>query len=287
MKLEVVKYVPKPVVKAAFRTGLVLKKQSPNILFGAGVVGTVTSTVMACKATLKLSDELPKMKQALENAKQDTEGLSESDQKKAIAAVYGMNTAKVVRYYAPSALLGVVSIGALTGSHVVLTKRNASLTAAYAAVAKAYEDYRARVREEHGEEKEIHTYHGVENKGTKKEPQLHVDPNKWSPYARFFDESSTEFQKNADMNRLFIMTQQNYCNNILQSRGHLFLNEVYEWLGFEHTREGSVVGWVLGPEGDNYVDFGIFEVTNARAVNGYEPVFLLDFNVDGVIFDKI
>lgn len=288
MSLEVVKYVPKPLVKAAFRSAIVLRKQSPNILFGAGVAGAIASTVMACKATLRLSDELPKMKQELENARNDSKELSESEQKKAIAVVYGTNAGKVARYYGPSVLLGAVSIGALTGSHVVLSKRNASLTAAYAAVSKAYEDYRNRVRDEHGEEKEIHTYHGAENKGTKKEPDIHVDPTRMSPYAKFFDQSSSSFSKNADMNRMFIMSQQEYANMRLQSRGFVFLNEVYEALGLPLTGAGGVVGWVISKDGgDNYIDFGIFETRNAAAVNGEEPVFLLDFNVDGVIYDKI
>lgn len=272
-------YIPPSVTQAAFRGALILKKQSPNILFGAGLAGVVTSTVMACKATLKLADELPQMKEDLEKAKEDP--------KVSTPEVYGRNTAKVVELYAPAAVVGTISVVALTGSHVVLTRRNASLMAAYAAVSKAYDEYRARVRAEHGEEKELHIYHAAENKGTKKEPQLHADPNRWSPYARFFDEGSREFQKNAELNKLFIQCQQTYAQDLLISRGHVFLNEVYDALGLPRSSAGAVVGWVISKDGDNYIDFGLFEASNADFINGYEPRVLLDFNVDGVIYDQI
>ena len=51
----------------------------------------------------------------------------------------------------------------------------------------------------------------------------------------------------------------------------------------------AVVGWVLG-NGDNCIDFGIWDSANEKArdfVNGREGAILLDFNVDGVIYDLI
>lgn len=76
-------------------------------------------------------------------------------------------------------------------------------------------------------------------------------------------------------------------NDLLQVRGHVFLNEAYDALGLERSKEGAVVGWVLDYNGDNFIDFGIYTKENARFVNGDERAVLLDFNVDGVIFDKI
>ena len=69
----------------------------------------------------------------------------------------------------------------------------------------------------------------------------------------------------------------------------LFLNEVYDMIGFEHTPEGAVAGWVKD-NGDGFVSFGLDDVNNESArrfVNGEDNVVLLDFNVDGIIFDKI
>lgn len=282
------KYIPSSVSQTAFRGLLILKKQSPNILFGAGITGVVTSTVLACRATLKLSDEMLEMKEKVETAKYNSDvNPADEDKKRQLFYTYGENTARVAQLYAPAVVVGSLSVAALTGSHVVLTRRNTNLMVAYAAVSKAYEQYRERVRAEHGEEKELHIYHAAENKGTAKAPEIHADPNRFSPYARFFDEGSREFQKNSELNKLFIQCQQAYANDILQAKGHIFLNEVYDSLGLQRSQAGCVVGWVISDTGDNYVDFGIFEAVNADFVNGFEPRALLDFNVDGVIYDKI
>ena len=62
-------------------------------------------------------------------------------------------------------------------------------------------------------------------------------------------------------------------------------------LGIPKTKAGQVVGWVYDPEhpvGDNYVDFGLFDLDRERVrrfVNGDERNILLDFNVDGNIWE--
>lgn len=288
------KLIPKEATRAVYRAGLQLKKHSPDIMFAGGLVGVVTSTVLACRATLKLSEELPKMKDDLESAREANEDPAE--QKKAVAVVYGANAMMVAKLYAPSVVIGGLSVGALTGSHVQLTRRNAALTAAYAALDKAYDEYRRRVENELGDEKERDFYRAtstekVDLANGKKADITVVNPNGRSPYARFFDESSRNFQKDAGLNRAFVECQQNYANHKLNIQGHLVLNDVYEMLGLEHSKEGAVVGWVLDRsedhQGDNYVDFGLFEIDNSRFINGDERAILLDFNVDGVIYDKI
>lgn len=111
-----------------------------------------------------------------------------------------------------------------------------------------------------------------------------------SMYARFFDESCAGWSNDSNVNLVYLRQQQNYANNLLKSRGHLFLNDVYNLLGIPKTKEGQVVGWVYdvdNPMGDNYVDFDIYAERNQGFVNGYKKSVLLDFNVDGCILDKI
>lgn len=282
------KLIPNSMSRTAFRSVLVLKKHSPTIMFTGGIVGVVTSTVLACKATLKLPEALTEMSAELDEVKYHTD---EPDQKD-IAYVYAKNIGYIAKLYAPAAVVGVVSISALTGSHIALNKRNAGLTAAYAAVAKAYSEYRERVSEEFGEQRELDIYHAasaekLKNENGKEETVNIADPNKWSPYARFFDECSPNWQKNAEVNRLFVQCQQNYANHLLHARGHVFLNEIYDMLGLERSKAGAVVGWVISENGDNYIDFGMYQASSNRFVNGEERTVLLDFNVDGVIYDKI
>lgn len=295
------KFVPTGITRAVARQILTTKKNSPHIFFGAGVVGIVGAGVMACRATLKLEETLDTVKVDVDAVKGMAKTASENpaldygehEYHRDLGYVYIKSAVAIGRLYGPSILVGTASIGALTGSHVALTRRNAALTAVVAAVTQAYNDYRERVKEELGVERELDIYHAVSEEAMKIDGKKQLvkvsDPNKMSPYARFFDETSTEWTKDPEVNRLIVQGTQTYLNNILQSRGHVFLNEAYDALGMERTRAGAVVGWVIGDDGDNYLDFGLFEASErGRAfVNGAERSILLDFNVDGVIYDKI
>lgn len=284
--------LPVSLTRTFGRQILILKKQSPHIFFVAGVIGSVTSTVMACRATLKLSDTLEDIQKDLNDVKllrtdRTIANYTDTNYKQDLAYVYVRAGFKITRLYGPSAAVGVVSIAALAGSHVQMTKRNAALMAAYAAVQGAYDNYRERVREQLGDERELEIYHAAKAEKVDKKEITSADPNKWSPYARFFDEYSDEWVKDPEHNRLFVQCQQNYANYRLQARGHVFLNEVYDSLGLPRSRAGAVVGWIIGKDGDNFIDFGLYEACNSSFVNGSERSILLDFNVDGVIFDKI
>jgi hypothetical protein len=278
------KIIPKLITRSAGRLVLKAKKNSPHLLFGAGVAGVVTGTVLACRATLKLDATLDEFGAEIAHHKQI------STQPKMVQ-VYAKNSVKVAKLYAPAAIVGGIGIACLAGSHVQLTKRNGALTMAYAGIAKAYDEYRVRVRDFVGDEKELELYHGLEVEKVKIDGKtielVKADVNKLSMYSRIFDEMNKEFRKDAELNRLFLTSQQHYFNQLLQIRGHVFLNEVYLNLGFEHSSAGSIVGWAIGKEGDNYVDFGLYNCDSSRFINGDERAIILDFNVDGVIYDKI
>lgn len=287
------KFIPNSVSRTVARNALKMQKHSPRMLFIAGIAGAVTSTVLACRATLKLEG-------VVEDVEKDLTGLKLSHgsehYRKDLVYTYAKGSMQVLRLYAPAIAVGSLSVAALTGSHVTLVRRNASLTAAYAALSKGFDEYRDRVRKELGNEREYDIYHGtivettVDEKGKTLITKKH-DPNALSVYSRLFDEGNPHWQKDPQLNRLFLQCQQNYANHRLQARGHLFLNEVYEELGFEHTPQGAVCGWVIDPNnpggGDMYVDFGIFRTDNEPFINGFERSVWLDFNVDGVIWDKI
>jgi len=284
------KLIPSTLTRQLGRQILVARKVSPRVLFVAGLGGVVVSTVLACRATLKVVDVVEDIENEVANVKLH---LSETEHyNKDMTYVYAKSAVRIGKLYAPAVIVGTLSIAALTGSHVTLSRRNAGLTAAYAALSRGFDDYRERVKAEVGKEKELDIHRGVSNldvvnENGKKELVKSGDPNKYSAYARIFDEVSVNWQKNAEMNKIFITCQQNYANNLLQARGHIFLNEVYDMLGLDRSTAGQVVGWVIGPDGDNFIDFGIFEANNTGFVNGWERSIVLDFNVDGVIYDKI
>lgn len=292
------------------RTTLQLKKHSPEILIGVGVIGLVGSTVLACKATLKIEgildegrDKLDKVNEALNNL-EDYEGkYTEQDGKKDKAIVYVQTGVRLAKLYAPAAALGVLSFACIFGSHRVMKRRNVAVVAAYKAVEKSFADYRRRVVNEFGDEKDYEFRHGIikkevvdveiDKKGKKKETKKTVDAfdtNHYSQYARFFDEACANWSKTPEYNMIFLKAQQNYANDLLHSRGHIFLNEVYDMLGLDRSQAGAVVGWVIDKENDNFVDFGLYRADDRKTrhfINGTEANVLLDFNVDGVIYDLI
>ncbi len=288
------KLIPQSVTRTIARQILLSKKNSPHIFFVGGVIGIIGSGVLACRATLKLEDTLDEVKKDLDIVKALHDNPApgsqypEQEHHKDLGYVYGKSAVHLGRLYGPAIALGAVSIAALTGSHIQMTRRNTALTATLAAVSKAYDEYRIRVQGEIGKERELDIHRSIkEEKNDKKELLKVTDPNGWSPYARFFDESCPNWVKDAELNRIFLQCQQTYANHLLRARGHVFLNEVYDSLGLERSRAGQVVGWVINGEGDGYVDFGMFEANSNRFINNLERNIILDFNVDGVVYDKI
>jgi hypothetical protein len=283
------KFIPAGVTRFAGRKTLVVQKNAPGILMVAGIVGSIASTVLACRATLKLEKTLDEIQKDVDQV-EHKENAHEFDHDKAMMRVYIHGTYKIVKLYAPAMIIGVASIGCLTKSRGIQNNRYAALSAGYSALQASYDAYRERVRNELGEEKELEFYHAIEveqiGRGGKLEKFKRADPNRWSPYAKMFDESNVNWKKTGEANRLFIQAQQNYCNHLLHSRGHVFLNEAYDLLDIPRTPQGQIVGWVRD-NGDNFVDFGIYEAGNANFVNGYEVSIILDFNVDGQVYDLI
>lgn len=292
------RFVPDRVTRSVGRASLVTQKNSPHILFGLGIAGIVTSTVLACRATLKLEKNLDEIKTDLEAVKMlgadsktaDTE-YHEREYYRDLSYVYGKSTLKFVKLYGPSIAIGAVSVTALATSHVQMTRRNAALTATLAAVTKAYEDYRSRVREAVGESKELALYRDLQDKEIEEDGKKKLvkvpGPNGGSIYAREFKEGNINFRNSDEYNRIFIQCQQEYANNQLKSKGHIFLNEVYDSLGLERSQAGAVVGWINNGDGDNYVDFGLYDGVNQTHLLSIGQTFYLDFNVDGSIWDKI
>ena len=287
-----------------------VEKHSPEILMGVGVAGVITTTVMACRATMKLDDILVEAAETREKIKEVAENpayedkYTEEDAKKDLVINYTQTAVKVAKLYAPAVAVGVISVGCLLGSHDILHKRNAALSAAYLTVDKSFKEYKQRVIDRVGEEVEKEIRYGIKaeeiietvtdeegNETTVSETVKTMNPTLYSDYARFFDEASPCWQNDPEYNLMFLRAQQQYANDLLRAKGRLFLNDVYDMLGIEKTKAGQIVGWVYdreNPNGDNFVDFGIYDMSKERVrafVNGYETNILLDFNVDGNIWD--
>lgn len=296
------------ITRTFHKTGLKIKKHSPEILVVAGIAGVITSTVMACKAT-------PKATQIIEDAKKDIETYheliekpetkdkyTEDDLKNDVKIVYAQTSVKLIKTYAPAVILGTVSIASILASHNILRKRNVALAAAYATVDKSFKDYRGRVIERFGEAMDKELKYNIKakeieeividengNEKVEKKTVEAIDPNDISEYAVVYDDGCLGWTKDPEANKTFLKLQQSVANKKLQEQGYLFLNDVYDMLGINRIKAGFIVGWIYDekhPIGDNFVDFGIFNIDNPatrRFINGDERNILLDFNIDGDI----
>ena len=305
------------------RFGLKIKKYSPELLLVGGIVSGVAATVMACKATTKLDPILEKTRENVEQVRECVERgeclsevdgeivsvpYSEKDGNKDITLYYTKGGLEVAKLYAPAILLGAVSVTCLLTSNGIMRKRNLAITAAYMAEHTNFKEYRSRLIDRFGKKvdrelkynikpREVeHTT--VDENGNEVTETKTVDTIKSgyvyrSPYAVIFNESNCNWTDNAEDNKFFLVQQQRYANDLLKSRGHLFLNEVYDMIGAKRTKHGAQVGWVYddkNPFSANYVDFGIFDIYDEDAcdfVNLDKKVIVLDFNIDGDILDFI
>lgn len=308
MSIETIKNA---ITSRAARQVLLTQKHSPKILFVAGTVGVVTAGVLACRATLKLDEVLTEHEKDTSRIDFVKDG---DDERQKLKVQLTVKTAmSIIKLYAPSIIIGATSIAALTGSHVILTKRNGAAMAAYAALDRAYREYRSRVVAEYGKDTDKKfaaeglAWEDVEEKtaeGTIKVTKKGTgDGKNGSPYVFQFDEFAKKFSREPGRNAMTIQMVQQYANDKLRANGHLFMNEVLDMLGMPRTKAGAVVGWVYlsdserekriangEPVGDNYVDFGVFDGDAEWVesfIDGREGCVKLNFNVDGMILDLI
>lgn len=300
--------------KVFYKSKFKLAKNSPEILLTAGIVGVVGGLVLACRASLKLNevlaeskDDIEKIHACAENEKFAAE-YTEDDRKKDLAIVYAQTALKCAKLYLPTVLIEAAGIGCILASNNVIKKRHAALGAAYTAVDTSFKEYRKRVAERFGGEVEKEVRYNLKaqeikekttdpetgkEKTVKKKIKLH-DGEVLSPYARCFEKGMTlAWDDSADYNLSFLLAQQAQANDRLHTYGYLFLNDVYDMLGFDRTKAGQIIGWAYRPDDQNYqnyVDFGIYNVNRRSSRNfleGYEAAIWLDFNVDGNILDEI
>ena len=304
-----------------------LNNNKDRLLLAGGItlgVGTVVSTVRStlnCQKIIKDHKDTQEMIALAEEIRPDYKG--SQDEKDDVKRLYISTATSIAKQVVLPAALGAGSLTCFVGEHCVmrnkvtkLSETVVGLSAAYAAVDTAFKKYRKNVVDELGEEaderfrtgakKEKIEVEETDEKGKTKKVKKEIsviDEPDISDYAKFFDCTSEQFvwkdplhyHPDWDANIHFLNCQQSYANQLLRIKGYLFLNDVYDMLGIPKTKAGQVVGWIYDPEDetiDSRVSFGTYELRNKKVINQeggyeYEQCILLDFNVDGVIIDKV
>lgn len=310
--------------KTFSKLAFMAKQHAPEIMIGAGILAGAGALYFTVRGTLKLNkilddhdervnnvkksyipeEELEKVEDNGEPIKFDIEVTEEEKKsyKRDLTREYAKTVGTVALAYAPAAALALASAGLSIGAYGIMNKRVAVALTALESVTASFAEYRQRVKDRYGEEAENDillgktTEHVAVEKELKNGKTKLVDEEQTSykgsasTYGRTYSiNTAKNFLGGGDgraYNKTFIENIEEAANLTLRRRGYIFLNEVYQLLGFDETPEGQLVGWLENTEnGDGEVKFAIKEVLDDK--NEDNDVWYLDFNVDGVIFDKI
>jgi len=285
------------------KTVMKLRKISPELALGAGIACGIGAIVAGCLASRKVDALVEETQNDLDILQDEIEAGHILEPKKVTFRVYSKTAWEFTKLYAPTIGLTMASVGFILASHGVLKKRYMGTLAAYHGLDEAFKAYRKRVAASVGEEAERiimaggHTEKNIKIENddgtveTKKTNSVVLGDNtKKSPYEFDFNKhTSMLWDPNPDHSEIALRNVQNWANDLLNSRGHIFLNEVLDALGMQRTPAGAVCGWVKGC-GDDYVDFGYWD-TFYRDYQLDSDLcrknIHLNFNCDGVIWDMI
>lgn len=288
-------------------TGMKVNAYRPEIFLGVGLGLLGIGVVEACKSTLDAEEVIDPTIEDIYDIKEDYKAdlITNEEYKKDLATAYFEASKGILKVYFKAGFFIIAGTCCILHSQGIIREENLQLIAACNLLNDGFMDYRKNVINELGEEADNRFLHGLHKekqidlmtvdeegnivKEKVKNAEVLNAYKTYSPYSRFFDETSDAWSPSAEYNKTYILTQEKNANDKLRIRGWITLAEVYEMLGFDATEASLAVGWVLG-NGENEVKFNIFDVNNPatrRFVNGYEPSILLDFNVDGVILDKL
>lgn len=249
-----------------------VSKHSPEILLGLGIVGMISTTIMAVKATPKAIELLE------EEKKRQNRELAKEAAEKELATCGQVTTLKPVEVvktawkpYVPAIVTGVVSVGCLIGSGTVNARRNAALAAAYTLSETAFSDYKKAVVETVGEKKEqmvkdIVAKEKVESNPVRNSEVIITERGNTLCYdvvsGRYFKSDIEKIRK--------VINELNYR---MMSEMYISLNDLYEGLGLRPVALGYELGWNINKEGQIDIDF------SSQLADNEEPCLVLGFRV--------
>lgn len=266
-----------------------VKKKSPEILIIGGVLMTIAGVVITNIETTKATKKIKEAKEELNNL---DEALEDDIKKKESRKIKLKTAGSVALTYAPGVILTAAGITCMTGSSIILKKRNATLATAYTALSTTFDEYRERVKEKIGSEKESDIYYDakdetveiIDENGKKKKVKKKIYNPNGSKYAVFFDRENWdgthnyEFREDYQMNVWFINKEIDHCNNLLKYQD-LSVNDVYSRLGIGKGKAAyhQLDGWPKGSKIEVTIVDGPANIYD----NG--PI-LLDFNAESGVW---
>lgn len=301
------------------KTSIWLNTNKPGILLGVSIVSLVGSLAMTVLSTVKAKKEIDSTKMRLEKIIADEKEINEDEQDEATRKFfsklrkkeYAKMASKTLMYYAPSILLAAISIGTSVGSYKIMSNRLLSMTSAYSLLKTSYDLYRTETQKTIGEDKEKALYSKFleEYKKTKttskteKSESLEITADAEMLSVLWGPENVGIYDRlNPSLNLSTLLHIESWFNETLRARGYVFLDEVYDALGFgsaisplhEHQLLAArSYGWIYDMHDttrQNFISFGLHDSEgrlkeqSINLKNGAAEAVWLTFNVDGNIY---
>lgn len=300
MTNNVIGIVGQVIVKNSSKAKFWASKHAPELLTAVGVAGFGGTIYLACKGTIKAQEVIAQAEEnkALIETASTKDEYSEDDKNKDTLVVR-VNTVKgFARCYAPAFICGTLTISCFLGSDYILRKRNIALVAAYNVLDDGFKNYRKNVIEKYGEEEDYKLNNNLktekisvteideDGKKHKKKVDVNVLNGDVNGYTFLVDDKHSLMNvSNAVVARDQLRAAENDANRLLTGRGYITLNEVLRSIGLHETSVGQIVGWQTKGNGDGFVDFRMKQIRTEIDDEGV--AFVLDFNVDGPIYQDI
>lgn len=233
-------------------TQLFVTKHSPEILTGLGIAGMIGSTILAVKAT-------PKALELCEEVKRKKEEPTKLDYVKA-----------TWKCYIPTVVTGATSAACLIGASSVNARRNAALATAYKLSETAFSEYKEKVIETIGENKEKTVKDKIAKDKIEKDPV--------STKEIIVTEKGTTLCYDGLFGRYFksdidtIRRAVNAINRHIVSYDYASLNDFYRELGLGPVKIGEDLGWKLD-DGQVEIDF------SSQLAEDGTPCLVIMYNV--------
>lgn len=201
----------------------VLSDNSPAILTGIGVTGTITTAYLAAKASVKAYRSLYEVQEGAETDYTPREIVERTWQ-----------------YFVPPITTGAITCGCIIMANRVGTRRAAAMATAYSLSDKAFEEYKEKVQERLGkkDEKAIRDEIAQDqvNRNSKRPVQDPLDTGKslfYEGYTGRYLYSNVETLKAA----------QNKVNHQINSHSYASLTDFYNAAGIPPNSISDDLGW--------------------------------------------
>lgn len=242
-----------------------LRKHGGTILAVAASVGVVATAIEAGRATTK-AQHLLEVDEALRKYNEDEQGIVEEPLTK-------MGIVKTCwKAYVPAVILGGGTIACILSSNALNKKQITSLTAAYMALGKSYQQYRRQVAERIGAEEE----EKLRMEAAKETKAEDVQRDKDGDVIRLFYEPASKRYFHATMPR--VIEASYYFNRELATNGCISVNEWCNYLCADEltiTPEGDQMGWCIDQLIYDWDAYGMdFEYDKQMTDDGLECYYL-------------